>query len=153
MNLDNAEALTLIGNFSVLGEGTYGLRDASELYFGRSLDIASPAQQALLVASMAAPSRSNPCSADDRFTERARSLLEKTGRSGAQISEALDSAQIPVDSKQITRIPQNTVDLDVDTARKVLKLMEALEDNEDVQNVTANFNIPDEIMEAMINEA
>jgi len=38
------------------------------------------------------------------------------------------------------------VDLDVETSRKVLKLMEELDDHDDVQNVSANFNIPDEAM-------
>ena len=45
------------------------------------------------------------------------------------------------------RIPKNTVDVsDPDTARKVLKLMKRLDDHDDVQNVSSNFNIPDEIM-------
>ena len=51
-----------------------------------------------------------------------------------------------IEAKQITRIPNNTVDLDVETSRKVLKLMEELDDHADVQNVSANFNIPDEAM-------
>lgn len=59
---------------------------------------------------------------------------------------ALESAGIETESKQITRIPSNTVDLDVDAARKVLKLLETLDDHDDVQNVSANFNITDEAM-------
>ena len=47
----------------------------------------------------------------------------------------------------VSRIAANTVELDADAGRKVLKLMEALEDQDDVQSVTANFNIPDEVME------
>ncbi len=64
----------------------------------------------------------------------------------SDVAEALASADIEVDAKEITRIPQTTVDLDVDTARKVLKLLETLDDHDDVQNVSANFNIPDEAM-------
>ena len=64
----------------------------------------------------------------------------------SDVSDGFEAAKIAVESKQVTRIPQNTVDLDVDTARKVLKLMEALDDHDDVQNVSANFNIPDEAM-------
>jgi transcriptional/translational regulatory protein YebC/TACO1 len=37
--------------------------------------------------------------------------------------------------------------LDVDNSRRILELIEALEDQDDVQSVTANYNIPDEIME------
>ena len=38
------------------------------------------------------------------------------------------------------------MDLDADNARKVLKLMERLDDHDDVQSVASNFNIPDEVM-------
>ena len=62
------------------------------------------------------------------------------------VDEAIQAAGIKVAAKEITRIPNNTVDLDVDAARKVLKLLEALDDHDDVQNVSANFNIPDEAM-------
>ncbi|MEO1993847.1 MAG: YebC/PmpR family DNA-binding transcriptional regulator, partial [Planctomycetaceae bacterium] len=63
-----------------------------------------------------------------------------------QVLDAFQSAQIETDVAEITRLPSTTVDLNAAAGVKVLKLMEALEDNEDVQSVTANFNIPDEIM-------
>lgn len=62
------------------------------------------------------------------------------------VCEAIDAAEIATQSREITRIPQDTVDLDVETARSVLKMMEALDDHDDVQTVSANFNIPDEAM-------
>ena len=62
------------------------------------------------------------------------------------VSKALEHAEIKPEVSQITRIPQNTVDLDADNARKVLKLMERLDEHDDVQNVSANFNIPEEVM-------
>ena len=62
------------------------------------------------------------------------------------VVDALESGRIPTESAELTRIAANTVDLDGDNARAVLKLIEALEDNDDVQNVNANFNIPDELM-------
>lgn len=68
------------------------------------------------------------------------------------IGDALEAAQIACDSKQVTRIPQTTVDLDVDDARKVLKLMEALDDHDDVQSVSANFNVSDEAMAVLAEE-
>ena len=46
-------------------------------------------------------------------------------------------------------IPQNTVKLEAGKAEQMLKLMEKLEDNDDVQNVYANFDIPDEVMEKL----
>lgn len=64
----------------------------------------------------------------------------------SEIGAALESAGVTVEIKEITRIPTNTVDLDIETSRKVLKLMEQLDDHDDVQNVSANFNIPEEAM-------
>ena len=64
---------------------------------------------------------------------------------------ALDDAGIATISAEISRVPSNTIDLDAEQARSVLKLMEALEDNDDVQNVTANFNIPEALMEELAN--
>jgi YebC/PmpR family DNA-binding regulatory protein len=63
-----------------------------------------------------------------------------------QVRDALERANFAVEMSQISRIPNDTVDLDVDTARKVLKMMDALDDHDDVQNVAANFNIPDDAM-------
>ena len=65
----------------------------------------------------------------------------------AKVSDALKAAGIEPESSQLTRIPANTVNVDdPDTARKVLNLMEALDNHDDVQSVSANFNIPDEAM-------
>jgi YebC/PmpR family DNA-binding regulatory protein len=65
------------------------------------------------------------------------------------VCDALDAAGIATESRQITRIPKDTVDLDATAAAAVLKLMEGLDDHDDVQNVAANFNIPDEAMAAI----
>ncbi len=62
------------------------------------------------------------------------------------VNEALENAELTPEAKEITRIPSNTVDLGADEVRKVLKLVESLDDHDDVQNVSANFNIPDEVM-------
>ena len=65
----------------------------------------------------------------------------------SDISEAFETANIECLSKQVTRIPQNVVEVsDVEDARKVMQLMEALDDHDDVQSVSANFNISDEIL-------
>ncbi|MCA9177739.1 MAG: YebC/PmpR family DNA-binding transcriptional regulator [Planctomycetales bacterium] len=64
----------------------------------------------------------------------------------SNLLDALSAANIEPESSQLMRIPMDTIDLDVDVARKVMKLMEALDDHDDVQSVSANFNIPDEVM-------
>ncbi len=63
-----------------------------------------------------------------------------------QVVDALAKASIACDVSEITRIPKNTVDLDAGTGRKVLKLLERLDDHDDVQSVSSNFNIPEEAM-------
>lgn len=62
------------------------------------------------------------------------------------VSDAIETAGLKVEVRQLTRIPKDTVDLDVESARVVLKLMDALDDHDDVQNVAANFNISDDAM-------
>ena len=63
-----------------------------------------------------------------------------------EVAEQLAAAGLEPEDKELTRIPTNTVDLSVDDARKVLRLMESLDDHDDIQNVAANFNIPDEVL-------
>jgi YebC/PmpR family DNA-binding regulatory protein len=65
------------------------------------------------------------------------------------VREGLEKAGLKYSSAELTMIPKNTVALDENEARKVLRLLDALEDNDDVQEVYANFDIPDEVMEAL----
>jgi len=65
------------------------------------------------------------------------------------VHKAVEAAGIEVDSSELTRIPQTTKAIEGKPAETMLKLMSALEDQEDVQNVYANFDIDDEIIERM----
>jgi YebC/PmpR family DNA-binding regulatory protein len=62
------------------------------------------------------------------------------------VRKALEDAGVPVSSAGLTMIPQNTVPVGADKAASVLRLVDALEDLEDVQAVHSNFDIPDEIL-------
>lgn len=64
-----------------------------------------------------------------------------------QVKKALDCKNVKYIKAQVTMIPQSTVRLEAEKALQMLKLMEKLEDNDDVQNAYANFDIPDDIME------
>ena len=64
-----------------------------------------------------------------------------------KVKEKLDKEKISIASAQITMVPKNTVDIDERHAEQILKLTEELEDHDDVQGVSANFNIPDELMQ------
>lgn len=58
----------------------------------------------------------------------------------SQVASAFDQAGIVVELSQVTRIPQLTVDVDGETAKTVLKLLETLEEHDDVQSVSTNLN-------------
>ncbi|MCA9087636.1 MAG: YebC/PmpR family DNA-binding transcriptional regulator [Planctomycetaceae bacterium] len=63
-----------------------------------------------------------------------------------QVADAFEAKGIPTDVSEITRIPNSVVELGAEDGQRILKLLDALEELEDVQNVTANFNIPDDVM-------
>jgi YebC/PmpR family DNA-binding regulatory protein len=64
----------------------------------------------------------------------------------ASVCSALEGAGIPTEGASLSRIPKDTVDITGEDARRVLKMMEMLDEHDDVQSVSANFNIPDEAM-------
>lgn len=65
------------------------------------------------------------------------------------VRKAIEDAGIAVERFELTRIPQNSVPIEGKTAQQLLVLMEMLEDNDDVQNVYANFEIDDEELAAL----
>ncbi|MEA2084196.1 MAG: YebC/PmpR family DNA-binding transcriptional regulator [Thermodesulfobacteriota bacterium] len=68
----------------------------------------------------------------------------------AAVLEALESESIPLIESSISMIPKNVIEIiDEKVSKQVLTLLEKLEDHEDVQNIHANFDIPDEIIESV----
>jgi YebC/PmpR family DNA-binding regulatory protein len=62
-----------------------------------------------------------------------------------RVRKSLDAAGLPVESAESAMVAKNTVEVDEQRARQNLRLVEALEDLDDVQRVTANFEIPEEL--------
>jgi len=62
------------------------------------------------------------------------------------VRDAVETAKIPIVSAEVVKTPENTVRVSGHTAEQVLKLMEELEDHEEVQSVASNFDISDEEM-------
>jgi len=63
------------------------------------------------------------------------------------VKQHLQERGVPIASAEVTMIPSTTVEVtDPDEASRILNLMEALDDHEDVQNVYANFDIPEELL-------
>ena len=68
----------------------------------------------------------------------------------ANVKAAFDDRGLKYELAEITMLPQTTVAIeDTKTAQQILRLMDALEDSDDVQNVYANFDIPDQILESL----
>lgn len=63
------------------------------------------------------------------------------------VRKYFETNNIPVKEAGLTMIPTNTVEVNGEQAEQLLKLVDALEDNDDVQNVYSNFDIPDSVME------
>jgi len=65
----------------------------------------------------------------------------------ASVKQALEAAGYKLSSAEVTLVPKSTVPLEGKDAQRILRLMESLEDHDDVQHVYANFDIPDEVLE------
>jgi transcriptional/translational regulatory protein YebC/TACO1 len=66
------------------------------------------------------------------------------------VRDALEAAGLEVVSAESTMVSSTTIEVsDPDDAKKVLRIIDALEDNDDVQDVFGNFDISDDLMEAV----
>jgi YebC/PmpR family DNA-binding regulatory protein len=91
--------------------------------------------------------------ADDIVEDKEEEVFEvySTLESFQAVKEALDAKEVTYQDADITMIPKNTVRLQGKEAEQSLRLMDALEDNDDVQNVYSNFDISKEVMESLTN--
>ncbi len=67
----------------------------------------------------------------------------------AAVRDAIAAAGIEFEQAELTMVPKNTVKLEENDARKTMKIVDALEDSDDVQDVYANFDIPEDVLEAL----
>lgn len=65
------------------------------------------------------------------------------------VKKSIESKHIKVETSEVSWIPKNNIDLDEVAGRKVLGIMDALEDHDDVQNVYSNFNLPQVLLDEM----
>lgn len=65
------------------------------------------------------------------------------------LRQAFEDAGMEAEDSEISMIPQNTITVDAEAGRKLMRLVEAMEDNDDVQNVFANFDLPEELLAEM----
>ncbi len=69
-----------------------------------------------------------------------------------EVRDALTSSGVEVRSTELSMEPQSTVDVSRDEASSLLKLMDALEDHDDVDQVHSNFDIPEGVLEELASE-
>ena len=88
--------------------------------------------------------------ADDVVREESTFQVLCAPESLTSVREALEAAGFSVDSAELTMVPKSTVAVeDENTAKKILRLMDALEENDDVQEVYSNFDIPERVLETV----
>ena len=68
-----------------------------------------------------------------------------------KVKSAMQSGNIPFSSAEVTMLPSSNIKVAGEAAKHVLVLIDALEEHDDVQNVYANFDIPDEVLEQLEN--
>ncbi len=86
--------------------------------------------------------------ADDVKTEEGELVVITPTDTFESVKTAVEESGLKYSSAEVTMIPQNSVRIDGKEAEHMLRLMEALEDSDDVQNVYSNFDIAEELMQA-----
>ncbi len=104
-----------------------------------SVAVAGADEDALLEAALEA-------GASDMEREDDTFIIEAAPESVLAVQTALENAGFTVSDVEVTLVPSTTIELEGDAARKMLKLLDALEDYGDVQNVSANFEMSDEVL-------
>ena len=88
--------------------------------------------------------------ADDIELDESTFQVTSAPESLSSVREAIESAGFAVQSAELSMVPKTTVEVsDESAAKRVMKLIDALEDNDDVQEVYANFDIPEQVLEAV----
>jgi transcriptional/translational regulatory protein YebC/TACO1 len=84
--------------------------------------------------------------ADDVLSEAEGYQIMTAPENFGAVREAVEKAGIAIANAEVTLMPENTVKVSGHAAEQVLKLIEDLEDHDDVQGVAANYDIDDEVM-------
>ena len=88
--------------------------------------------------------------ADDVTRDGSSFVVTSAPEALVSVREAIEDAGIEVASAELTMVPKTTVEVaDESAAKKVLRLVDALEESDDVQDVYANFDIPERVLEAV----
>lgn len=126
------------GNLGTDGSVAYLFNKQGSLLFSNKVDEEQIMEAALELG------------AEDIVTQNDGSIeVLTTAEDFTLIKDALDVADFSLVEAELTMVPSTTAELDLETAEKVLQMLDALEDLDDVQNVYSNAEISDEIMEQL----
>jgi YebC/PmpR family DNA-binding regulatory protein len=89
------------------------------------------------------------CGGDDFIVEGDVCQITTSPTALHAVREAIQAKGVEITSAELARIPQNTVRLQGKEAEQMIRLLESLEDHDDVQRISANFDIADELMEKL----
>lgn len=120
------------GNLGSPGSVAYGFQSRGQIFIPKS----AADEEAVISASLEA-------GADDVIDDGEMWRVLTPPAEFAKVRQAIEKASLKIESAGLTMIPTNTIAVSGDDARRVLALVEALEDYDDVQKVHANFEIPD----------
>lgn len=141
----NRTASNVRSTFSKIG-GNLGETGSVSFMFDRKGQVSYPASagdaDSVMMAAIEAGAEDVESSEDGHIIWCADTDL-------SDVSTALEDQLGESESTKLVWRPQTTTPLDLDGAQKLMKLIDALEDDDDVQTVTANFEIPDEIMDQL----
>jgi len=84
--------------------------------------------------------------AEDMIVEDENYAIKTSPQDFFKVKKAIDDAGIKTEDAQISLLPKNTVKVEGPDAKKILELVDAIEEHEDVQHVYANFDIPDDLI-------
>ena len=87
--------------------------------------------------------------AEDMKTEESTYAVTAEPADFERVKKALEDNDVKIEVAEITNVPKNTIEVTGEPARKVLSLVSELEEQDDVQNVYANFDIPDDILKEL----
>ncbi len=126
------------GNLGTDGSVAYLFDKKGSLVFGEGAD-----EEAIMEAALEA-------GAEDIISQDDGSVEVLTAPEDFMaVKDALIEAELKPEQSEVTMMPSTTVELDLDGAEKVLRLVDALEDLDDVQNVYSNSDIPSDVMEKL----
>ncbi|MGE0367719.1 MAG: YebC/PmpR family DNA-binding transcriptional regulator, partial [Candidatus Dadabacteria bacterium] len=84
--------------------------------------------------------------AEDVVTEESELVVITPPEEFETVKSAIEGAGLKYENAEVTMIPQNSVKIEGKEAEHMIRLMEALEDSDDVQNVYSNFDVSEELM-------